>query len=493
MTSENGAPRVNGYEQFFGFTEPPFSLSVNTRFRFASASHEAALSQVAYALGRREPVVVVTGDMGMGKTLLCRTVVERLPRKTFLSVINDPFLSRDDLLKQILQDFGVISAESGGGADIGRHDLARALEKFLASLAQLKAHAAVIVDEAQYVQPDALEQVRLLANVHDDRGTLLQIVLVGQPDLQQRLSSPELEQLRQRVSRIINLDALTDEEVKSYIAHRLVVARQTPTESVIPGAQDLVRAIAEWNDSSWPPTFTDEAIDAVSRLSRGVPRLVNLLCDRALETAYAQQSRTVDASEINTAATLLQLPNVAADTVTRPALRATSRVRTYIAGAAAVSLAGAIIWFGGRMLAQVRHADHGPDASAAALVQDTPVVVQSAPPALPPAEPPPRSVAAVAPVAPDVDGGANRRAPDRGGDTNAVGFEIVVASFRTEVRATDVATQLAELDHRAHRRATGSWYQVIVGPFGSRPSAEEAQRRLDRAGFTGTKIVPETR
>ena len=488
MTSENGAPRVNGYEQFFGFTEPPFSLSVNTRFRFASASHEAALSQVAYALGRREPVVVVTGDMGMGKTLLCRTVVERLPRKTFLSVINDPFLSRDDLLKQILQDFGVISAESGGGADIGRHDLARALEKFLASLAQLKAHAAVIVDEAQYVQPDALEQVRLLANVHDDRGTLLQIVLVGQPDLQQRLSSPELEQLRQRVSRIINLDALTDEEVKSYIAHRLVVARQTPTESVIPGAQDLVRAIAEWNDSSWPPTFTDEAIDAVSRLSRGVPRLVNLLCDRALETAYAQQSRTVDASEINTAATLLQLPNVAADTVTRPALRATSRVRTYIAGAAAVSLAGAIIWFGGRMLAQVRHADRGPDASAASAVQDTGgAVVQSAPPVLPPAEPSPRS------VAPDVDGGANRRAPDPVGETNAGGFEIVVASFRTEARATDVAGQLAELDRRAHRRATGSWYQVIVGPFGSRSSAEEAQRRLDRAGFTGTKIVPQTR
>jgi general secretion pathway protein A len=491
VTSENGAPRVNGYEQFFGFTEPPFSLSVNTRFRFASASHEAALSQVAYALGRREPVVVVTGDMGMGKTLLCRTVVERLPRKTFLSVINDPFLSRDDLLKQILQDFGVISTESGGAADISRHDLARALEKFLASLSQLTAHAAVIVDEAQYVQPDALEQIRLLANVHDDRGTLLQIVLVGQPDLQQRLSSPELEQLRQRVSRIINLDALTDEEVKSYIAHRLVVARQTPTESVIPGAQDLVRAIAEWNDSSWPPTFTDEAIDVVSRLSRGVPRLVNLLCDRALETAYAQQSRTVDASEINTAATLLQLPNIAADTVTRPARRATSRVRTYVAGAAAVALAGAIIWFGGRMLAQVRHADRGPDASAAAAVQDTPgAVVKSAPLALPPAEPPPRSVV---PVAPDVDGGANRRAPDRGGDTNAGGFEIVVASFRTEARATDVAGQLAELDHRAHRRATGSWYQVIVGPFGSRPSAEEAQRRLDRAGFTGTKIVPETR
>src|SRR5262245_64214822 len=117
----------SGYEQFFGFSEPPFSLAVNTRFRFESVSHRAALAQVSYALERREPIVVVTGEIGMGKTLLCRTVVESLPRRTFLSVIDDPMLERDDLLKRILEDFGVISSAGAVVVQATRHELVHAL------------------------------------------------------------------------------------------------------------------------------------------------------------------------------------------------------------------------------------------------------------------------------------------------------------------------------------------------------------------------------
>src|SRR5262245_6602092 len=300
-------PAASNYEQFFGFIESPFSLSVNTRFRFESASHFEALSQVTHALERREPIVVVTGDIGTGKTLLCRTVVEQQPRKTFLSVINDPMLGRDDLLKRILEDFGVISQDGAALVDTSRHELVHALEKFLASLGTLDAHALVVIDEAQHVRAEVLEEIRLLANVQDGRGTLLQIALVGQPSLRVLLEAPELTQLRQRITRFVRLNPLSDDEVKDYIAHRVSVARETPARSNAPGARELAVAIAEWNDSV-QPAFAGDAVAAVARISRGIPRVVNLLCDRALETAFGQHATTVAEAHVAVAASLLQLP-----------------------------------------------------------------------------------------------------------------------------------------------------------------------------------------
>src|SRR4051812_1907984 len=181
-----------GYEQFFGLTEPPFSLAPNPRYRFESASHTNALEQLAYAIGRREPIIVVTGEIGTGKTLLCRTVLQRLDRATFVSVINNPLLERDDLLKQMLQDFGVISTDRTSAPSTTRHDLVHALEGFLSSLIDLNAHAVVLIDEAQHVQPDVLEQIRLLSNIDAPSGTRLQIILVGQLDLETLLERPGL-------------------------------------------------------------------------------------------------------------------------------------------------------------------------------------------------------------------------------------------------------------------------------------------------------------
>src|SRR5258708_5683672 len=172
------------YEPFFGLNESPFSLAPNPRFLFASASHSAALAQVTYALERREPLVVVTGEIGTGKTLLCRTVLQRLERKTFLSIINDPLLEPDELLKQLLQDFGVIPKSRTAPTSATRHDLAETLHDFLQSLVPIHAHAVVIIDEAQHLQPEVLEQIRLLSNTGDEHGTLLQIILVGQTDLE---------------------------------------------------------------------------------------------------------------------------------------------------------------------------------------------------------------------------------------------------------------------------------------------------------------------
>jgi general secretion pathway protein A len=287
--SSDRSPRVKGYEVFFGFREPPFSLAPDTRFLFDAASHAAAREHVAYALERREPLVVVTGEIGTGKTLLCRSVVETLERRTFLSIIHDPMLERDDLLKQMLQDFGVISKDRTRLAPTTRHELVHALQEFLLALVPLHAHAVLVIDEAQHLQPDVLEQLRLISNVHDAGGTLLQIVLVGQPSLDAVLSRPELRQLKQRVSRHVRLEPLGIAELSQYIDHRLAVARN--------GASSLHGAV----------TFAPEALSAIWRLSGGTPRVINLLCDRALEAAYEQQAHSVGGPLVDAAAAELGL------------------------------------------------------------------------------------------------------------------------------------------------------------------------------------------
>src|SRR5262249_38134858 len=297
------------YEAFFGFPRPPFSLAPDTRFRFQSASHSAALSQITYALERREPVVVVTGEIGTGKTLLCRTVVEQSGRKTFVSVINDPQLACDELLKRMLEDFGVISKDGTAMTPTSRHDLVHALQDFLSSLVPLGAHAVVIVDEAQHMQPDVLEQMRLIANVQNERGTLLQLILVGQTDLDALLAQPSLRQLSQRVSRVVRLEPLSEQELPKYIQHRLGVARApAAANSNFPGARELEREPAGRDVPPPDFPFTPEGVAAIGRISHGIPRVVNLLCDRALEAASSQQLPTVDAPMIAAAAQALALP-----------------------------------------------------------------------------------------------------------------------------------------------------------------------------------------
>jgi general secretion pathway protein A len=294
-----------GYEQFFGLTDAPFSLAPNPRYLFESASHAAALEQLAYAIHRREPLIVMTGEIGIGKTLLCRTVLNRLDRKTFVSVIHNPLLNQDDFLKQMLQDFGIISADRAIVTSASRHDLVHALEDFLSSLIALNAHAVVIIDEAQQLRPDVLEQIRLLSNVDEPRGTMLQIVLSGQQDLESLLSRPDLRQFQQRVSRRIRLQPLREDELRSYIDHRLAIGRAAG--ATMPGADELARALGDWESEKSGATFTAHAVQAVWRWSGGLPRVVNLLCDRSLEAAYGRQLRTIDASLVETAAAALDL------------------------------------------------------------------------------------------------------------------------------------------------------------------------------------------
>ena len=525
--------RVERYEPFFGLNKAPFSLAPDTRFLFASASHSAALAQVAYALERREPLVVITGEIGSGKTLLCRTVLQELRRKTFLSVINDPLLERDDLLKQLLEDFGVISKDRAKLTEAGRHELVETLHAFLRSLAPIEAHAVVIIDEAQHLQPHVLEQIRLVSNIDDEGGTLLQIILVGQTDLEPLLSRPELRQLQQRVSRRFRLAPLTREEVAQYIQHRLALASDgKPSEA--PGATGPTPDLAGRAGTNAGAEFTSDAIQAVSVLSGGLPRMVNLLCDRSLEAACASRLRIIDGPLIQAAARALGVGEQAAPASPAARVNATEG-GTLVEPEESFRAVSSESEAAGNTLQPADESVPVPDGlstrnlpAAAPRLTKYLVVASSLAAALavwfglrtagPPVADAPPSVPAPASSATRGSGarrdpapaGANSPVPEATATTGTQiapevtapvpsagvatapggGFDIVVASFRTDARAASAAAEVAALGLPIRRRVSDGWQQVIAGPFAARADAEEAQRRLHSAGLTGTQVVP---
>jgi general secretion pathway protein A len=273
------------YEPYFGFAEKPFSLTPDPKYFYRSESHANAFELLQYALERREGFVAITGDIGTGKTTLCRALLEQTDRKTFTALLLNPFLSEEDLLKAILQDLGVMSrADAAPGRAPSKQDLINTLSDFLLSLVPLDARAVVIVDEAQNLPLSILEQIRILSNLETDKEKLLQIILVGQLNLLPLLRSPELRQLDQRISIRYQLKPLASDEVANYVGHRLSIA-----------------------NPARPVTFAPRALQRVHQYSGGIPRLINLLCDRALLGAFAAQTSRIDADMVATAAEGLDL------------------------------------------------------------------------------------------------------------------------------------------------------------------------------------------
>src|SRR6202521_5733789 len=215
------------YETYYGFTEKPFSLTPDPKYLYRSESHANAFELLQYAIRRREGFAVVTGDIGTGKTTLCRALLEEIDRTTFTALVLNPFLSEEDLLKRILQDFGVVSRENIKAGQLGgvtKQDLIETLYDFLLGLIPLKASAVLIIDEAQNLPLSVLEQIRILSNLETDKEKLLQIILVGQLNLLPLLRSPEMRQLDQRVSIRYQLEPLDEDGVGAYVAHRLAIA-----------------------------------------------------------------------------------------------------------------------------------------------------------------------------------------------------------------------------------------------------------------------------
>src|SRR6266550_1303838 len=270
------------YEDYYGFSEKPFSLTPDPKYLYRSQSHANAFELLQYAIRRREGFVVVTGDIGTGKTTLCRALLEQIDRRTFTALVLNPFLSEEDLLKRILQDFGVVSrdeARAGRLAGVTKQELIDTLYDFLLSLIPLKASAVLIIDEAQNLPLPVLEQIRILSNLETDKEKLLQIILVGQLNLQTLLRSPEMRQLDQRVSIRYELKPLDGDTVSAYVAHRLTIA----------GANASV-------------SFTPKALRQVHRWSGGIPRLINLICDRALLAGFSVRAVRITPDMITQAA-----------------------------------------------------------------------------------------------------------------------------------------------------------------------------------------------
>jgi len=246
------------YTEFYGLGEKPFSLTPDPRYLFLSASHREALAHVLYGIEQGEGFISVTGEVGTGKTTLCWTLLERLGPETEVAFVFNPMLSGDELLRAICAEFGLPNE------GMRRGQLGEQLNRFLLEQRRAGRRVLLIIDEAQNLPPQTLEEIRLLSNLETSTSKLLQILLFGQPELDAKLDSRELRQLRQRIGVRWGLQALNRAETREYVRHRLRMAS---------GAQAEL--------------FSEAALREVHRRSGGVPRLVNLICDRSLLAGYA--------------------------------------------------------------------------------------------------------------------------------------------------------------------------------------------------------------
>jgi general secretion pathway protein A len=253
------------YQEYYGLTEAPFDITPNPRFLFYSAKHREAFNHLLYGIRERKGFVQVTGEVGAGKTTLCRAMLEQLDGQFSTALILNPVLNPDELMKAIATEFGL----NVRGLD--RLDTLAALNHFLLEQVQRGKDSVLIIDESQDLTDELLEQVRLLSNLETDNRKLLQIVLLGQPELRERLNNPRLRQLRQRITVRYHLRPLSRFEVTQYVQHRLQVS----------GANGA-------------PYFTPPALWRIYRYSHGIPRLVNAVCDKALLAGFVNQSERID-------------------------------------------------------------------------------------------------------------------------------------------------------------------------------------------------------
>jgi general secretion pathway protein A len=283
------------YEKFFGLKEAAFNLTPDPSFLFLNKRCKEALDLILYAIERREGFSLIAGDVGTGKTTLCWALLDRLARKNIrTALIQNPMLSEIDILKSILQDLGVRSDESPNDSlqevfntdwmqGMTKKQLLDKLNLFLAARAQEDVFTVLIVDEAQNIPITLLEQLRLLSNLETAKKKLLQIIFVGQLELDQKLKSNALRQLNQRISVRFETKTLSKPDTEYYIRHRLAVA----------GASARLR-------------FSTGAFSAVWRYSKGYPRLINLICDRALLGAYHERTLLVTRNLVRRAAMSLK-------------------------------------------------------------------------------------------------------------------------------------------------------------------------------------------
>jgi general secretion pathway protein A len=465
-----------GYEGYFGLAEAPFALTSSPRFLFESASYLAALKEVDYALSRREQIIVVTGPIGTGKTTLCRMIAERRGPRTVVATISRPPESVDDLFRQVLDAFDLLTEDTKSIVAASHYGLQKVLRQFLDSLVALNAQAILVFDEAQHLRPAILEEIRLLSNLDADRQRL-EVVLVGQPELEDLLARTDLGQIDQRVSRRHRLAALEPTEVRSYVDRRLSAARGE-------------------SENGERPHFTNSAMQAIATFSRGVPRVINVLCDRALENAWSEKTHTVDKPAVVRAARALNI---------EVPVSIGERLKGFYAPAAVAAAVGAaalLVWTIGSAAVARRNRPAAPPPARSAQESPRPVPMDTRPSApqaavtgrveaghaaaqpaksvAPAAAPPAVTAPAVAPAV---------GAPAASTSAADNQLLVVVSSFRTRERAAQVATEIVGLGLPGFVRTNSGWQEVIVGPYSSRNAALTAQQKLAGARYPDTKII----
>jgi len=252
------------YKEFYGLNEYPFNVTSNPRFFFLSRKHKEAFSHLVYGIREKKGFLEITGEIGTGKTTLCRMLLNQIDKSTKTAFILNPDLSELQLLQSIIEDFGINFMRKT------KWDMIKHLNKFLLDELTLGGNVVLIIDEAQNLKPRALEQIRLLSNMETENEKLLQIVLVGQPELRDKLNSPNLAQLRQRITVRYHILPLDEDEISDYINHRLSVA----------GANGSI-------------IFGTDAVNGIYAYTQGVPRLINLVCDKALLLGYVLEQKNI--------------------------------------------------------------------------------------------------------------------------------------------------------------------------------------------------------
>ena len=260
------------YEEFYGFKEKPFSLTPDPKFLYLSTQHREVMEHLNFGILQKEGFILITGEVGTGKTTICRALINRLREKTPIALLLNPFASEEELLRYILTDFGLTPFGQT------RLELIEELNRFLLDNIAKGGICVLVIDEAQNLSFSILEQIRILSNLETEKAKLLQIVLVGQEELREKLKLPKLRQLDQRVSVRYHLRPLSKEDTAKYIHHRLAVA-----------------------GSHGKALFGDGAIREIYRFSQGTPRLVNLLCDRALLNGFVKGKQRITTSMIREA------------------------------------------------------------------------------------------------------------------------------------------------------------------------------------------------
>ena len=422
----------------------PFGLSPDQRFIYRSDAYIWAFEQITTAVRQREGLVLVVGEPGTGKTLLCRTLLSRLSGRHPTCVVVDPCVRIEELLFQMLQDFGVLHT-SGHPDRLSRHELVATLHRFLASLIPLNTTAILVIDEAQHLDPAVLEQLRLLSNCESDRAKLVQIVLVGTPALEGVCRTEDMQHLDQRIARRCHLRPLSKAEVGGYIENRLTVAGLPPEQ------------------------FAPPAVNMVATLSGGIPRTVNLLCERSLDISRRRGVSPINASIVKRAARQLNVPMSRPWLASHPWL--TNKRTAVVASVLLVGVPPATwLWASqGARLVPTAVAASGTTTGGAAQTSNAAVL----------------ATAADIPVVLDEVSNGTLSLAD--------GLTIQVAAFRERDRAVAVTQQLRGAGLPAFRRMDpgGLRHLVLVGPYVTDAETQSVQHVLADQGFRQTKVVRE--